>query len=89
MRVLAASAASIAVLAFAVGCGGKSESYEEGYRSGGGREWATQMLRTASPDVVCQRMYTALMRHPEKADVITDKGEYMQGCEDALREATS
>ena len=83
-------AAAVAVLAVVgIGASGRSQSYEEGYRIAGGREWAAQMLRTASADVVCQRMYSLLMRHPEKAEVITDKADYIQGCEDAMRDATS
>lgn len=80
--------AAVAGIAVGAGCAGKSESYEQGYASGGGREWATQMLTTASADVICQDMYASLMQRPEKADVITDKADYLQGCEDAMRDAT-
>lgn len=87
-RPLVVAFAAVAVLASTAGCSGKSESYEQGYASGGGREWAMQMLTTASADVVSQRMYASLIQRPEKADVITDQADYLQGCQDAMRDAT-
>ena len=83
MRVLVAAAASIAVLTSVVGCAGKSESYEEGYRISGGREWATQMLMSQSPDVICNGMYELRKTQTD----ISDKDDFVRGCQDALKDA--